>query len=301
MCDASYQRQLILNFQGKSIIFFLSLSLSLSISLSISLFVCGSLCLCYSLFLLLSLLFFFFISLSPSLFLSLSLSLSHTHTHTHTQALHFTFLLLHSSVYFWRTLQFSDLNVENGRLRDMLKASEDKVKETCRLLFIYEIIFMRRIIIIFDFIILYARSRNDNYISLIMRTDKVSINCCLKHVWFLKRYTDTFLSINSINKTISNWNVLLKLHVLTETLDPEGSLTIDDIFGNNAGTASLRLIHVEGEGEREGEGEDTPALGGLGTFSGYAYNHKTFHQVGLIIFYCLLFYFSVLWCDSLGD
>ena len=79
-------------------------------------------------------------------------------------------------------MQFSDLNVENGRLRDMLKASEDKVKETCRLLFIYEIIFMRRIIIIFDFIILYARSRNDNYISLIMRTDIVLINCCLKHV-----------------------------------------------------------------------------------------------------------------------
>ena len=196
--------------------FSLSLSLSLSISLSLSL------CLCVAPSVFFTLSSFFSLSLILLLYLSLPLpfSLSLSLSHTHTQALHFTFLLLHSSVCFWRTMQFSDLDVENSRLRDMLKASEDKVKETCRLLFIYEIIFMRRIIIIFDFIILYARSRNDNYISLIMRTDIVSINCCLKHVWFPKRYIDTFLSINSVNKTISQLERSLKVTCTYRDLRP---------------------------------------------------------------------------------
>ena len=73
------------------------------------------------------------------------------------------------------------------------------------------------------------------------------------------------------------------MHILKETLDPEGSINLDDLFLYNMDTSSHRYSGGErlerGDGEVYGERQERLVPEMLGNTTGYAFGPQTFHKV----------------------
>ena len=73
------------------------------------------------------------------------------------------------------------------------------------------------------------------------------------------------------------------MHILAETLDPEGSISLDDLFRNNMDTSSHgysggeRQEQGDGEGYGERQVRSVPEM--LGNTTGYEFEPQTFHKV----------------------
>ena len=73
------------------------------------------------------------------------------------------------------------------------------------------------------------------------------------------------------------------MHILAETLDPEGSINLDDLFRNNMDTSSQKYNSGEkfqrGDGEGDLERQERSVPGILGHTTGFAFELQTFNKV----------------------
>ena len=73
------------------------------------------------------------------------------------------------------------------------------------------------------------------------------------------------------------------MHILAETLDPEGSINLDDLFRNNMDTSSQKYNSGEkfqrGDGEGDLERQERSVPGMLGHTTGFAFGPQTFNKV----------------------